>query len=49
VIAGVRRTVREKSRLTAGLALRQNKDSAGLVSLGLLFYLTYALLRPEQF
>jgi K+-transporting ATPase KdpF subunit len=22
---------------------------AGLVSLGLLFYLTYALLRPEQF
>ena len=29
--------------------IRKMEAEAGLVSLGLLFYLTYALLRPERF
>jgi K+-transporting ATPase KdpF subunit len=46
--------LREANRLPAkALSRRANMifdySLAGLVSLGLLFYLTYALLRPEQF
>ena len=32
-----------------GITMIFDYSLAGLVSLGLLFYLTYALLRPEQF
>jgi K+-transporting ATPase KdpF subunit len=43
-----------RNSLRAKSASEENKmifdySLAGLVSLGLLFYLTYALLRPEQF
>ena len=34
---------------TEGKAMIFDYSLAGLVSLGLLFYLTYALLRPERF
>ncbi|XSC42186.1 K(+)-transporting ATPase subunit F [Bradyrhizobium sp. RDT10] len=36
-------------RLRGGRAMIFDYSLAGLVSLGLLFYLTYALLRPERF
>lgn len=35
--------------VTEGKAMIFDYSLAGLVSLGLLFYLTYALLRPERF
>jgi len=36
-------------RLSRSRAMTFDYSLAGLVSLGLLFYLTYALLRPERF
>ena len=36
-------------KLLTSFALAAGFSLAGLVSLGLLFYLTYALLRPERF
>jgi K+-transporting ATPase KdpF subunit len=44
--SGIRFALKARSRR---IKMIFDYSLAGLVSLGLLFYLTYALLRPEQF